>query len=285
MCFQTVKSGRSALQTRGEQLRSRTYVLEAKKLVAAVAAQRPRVDEQLLQRSDFRRIGVLLDGRDASYWADGGLRGSAGGIARAWRARILTAPDLIRLKKPDMVSVAGLGHRGRWGGQGAGAGEHAARTQWAPATTTATTTATGGGWWPSRRTEGAEGMGRRGGIETGRTSRRPQAGWQRWDAAPGPRRAWEQLDGRRALRGRHPGTIPTTRPRETPRTRNQRPCRRCSPMPARDGHGATTWWGAPRRQNMHGTPSCSSPATVLDHAQPPSPLACLAPRPSTLQRA
>lgn len=51
----------------------RTYILEAEELVAAVAAQRAGVEEQLLERRDLGRVGVLLDGYAAGRWAQGWL--------------------------------------------------------------------------------------------------------------------------------------------------------------------------------------------------------------------
>lgn len=55
--------------------RGRTYILEAKELVAAVAAQRAGVDQQLLERGGFWGVGILLDRRGAGCWAGWGLAG------------------------------------------------------------------------------------------------------------------------------------------------------------------------------------------------------------------
>jgi hypothetical protein len=66
-----------ACQRGGSQATSeggRTHILKAEELVAAVAAQRPGVGQQLLQRGGLGRVGVLLRDRVARCWAGRGLQ-------------------------------------------------------------------------------------------------------------------------------------------------------------------------------------------------------------------
>lgn len=94
----------------------RTYILEAEELVAAVAAQRSGVRQQLLQRRRLRRVGVLLCNRVASCWAGRGLqRRQYVPLSVLLPSETLTAPDLRRPKNELMVAARSDGRAEQWG--------------------------------------------------------------------------------------------------------------------------------------------------------------------------
>jgi len=70
MCSQTVAKGAVSDRTLERRQSGRApYIFKSKELVAAVAARRTGVGEQLLQRRRLWGIGVLLRGRRARRWA------------------------------------------------------------------------------------------------------------------------------------------------------------------------------------------------------------------------
>lgn len=94
----------------------RTHVLEAEELVAAVAAQRAGIRQQLLQRCWLGRVGVLLCNRVASRWAGRGLQRRQYVPLRALQqSGALTAPDLRRPKNELMVAARSDGRAEQWG--------------------------------------------------------------------------------------------------------------------------------------------------------------------------
>jgi hypothetical protein len=69
----------------------RTYILEAEELVAAVAAQRAGVEEQLLERRDPGALGSFLTGMLPvaglkGGWTDVSVAAIGDGRARLWVA-------------------------------------------------------------------------------------------------------------------------------------------------------------------------------------------------------
>jgi folate-binding Fe-S cluster repair protein YgfZ len=68
-CASKLEHGVVSRRTRNGRLRRRTYILKAEELVAAVAAQRASVEEQLLEGRDVGRVGVFSDGYATGRWA------------------------------------------------------------------------------------------------------------------------------------------------------------------------------------------------------------------------
>ena len=98
------------------QLLRRTHVLKAKELVAAVAAQRSGIRQQLLQRRRLGRVGVLLYDRVASCWAGWGLqRRQYVPLRGLRRPGALTVPDLRRPKNELMAAARSDGRAEEWG--------------------------------------------------------------------------------------------------------------------------------------------------------------------------
>lgn len=94
----------------------RTYVLEAKELVAAVVAQRPGVGQQLLERRRLWRIGVLLRNGVARCWTGRGLqRRQCMPLCTSDASGALTAPDLRRPKNELIVAARSDGRAEQWG--------------------------------------------------------------------------------------------------------------------------------------------------------------------------
>jgi hypothetical protein len=116
MYFQTAgTAGLACIITASPPCR-RTHILESEELVAAVAAQRSGVRQQLLQRRRLGRVGVLLRNRVASCWAGWGLQQrQCLPLYALLPPEILTAPDLRRPKNELMVAARSDGRAGQRG--------------------------------------------------------------------------------------------------------------------------------------------------------------------------